>query len=184
MYKFFLLIFFFAAALAKAQSPPGIKGMEVKTIEGRKYVFNNTGQLYVVVFLSPGCPLSQKYTHTLNTLAEEFKGKAKFYGVFAEGDPVPAEYKKFKKKYGIRFRLLVDKEKKLVKALGATVTPECFVVSEEKLVYHGAIDDWAVSLGKTKAKPTADHARNALQSALSGKRPAIEYSKPIGCFIE
>ena len=185
MYKLLLLLFLFIDTGVKAQTQgPGIGKFEMKTIEGKKYVLNDFEKLRVFIFLSPGCPLSQKYTLTLNELAKEFQDKAEFYGVFAETNPVLNDYKDFKKKYKIRFTLFVDKEKKLVKTLTASVTPEAFVISKGKVVYHGAIDDWAIELGKTKKSSTINFVRNALICAIANKTPVPDYSKPIGCFID
>lgn len=185
MYKFLLIITFFFVKEIKAQSQePSISGIELNTIEGKKYVINDFKELCVVVFLSPDCPLSQKYTLTLNELSKEFDGKAKFYGIFSESDPVLKDYKDFKKKYKIRFKLFSDNEKQLAKALTASVTPESFVLSKGKVIYHGAIDDWAIELGKTKKKATINFVRNAIQCALANTTPAPGYVKPVGCFID
>jgi len=185
MYRLIFIFFLFVCAEAKAQvQKPAVANVELSTIEGEKYVLKDFGELSVVVFLSPGCPLSQKYTLVLNSLAKEFHDKVKFYGVFAETDPVLDEYKEFEKKYKIQFALLVDKEQKLVKALAANVTPEAFVLSKGKLIYHGAIDDWAIELGKTKAQATINFVRNAIQCAMANTTPVPNYNKPVGCFID
>ncbi len=168
----------------QAHAQPAAAGNVLQTIEGKKYIFRDPEELQVIIFLSPDCPLSQKYTRTLNELASEFKGKAKFYGVFAETSPQLSAYKNFKQKYRIQFPLLVDKDKKLVKALGATTTPESFVLNKGAIVYHGAIDDWAIELGKTKNKATTSFVRTAIHCAMANTSPVPDYHKPIGCFID
>ena len=185
MYRLFLILSFFVCAVGSAQSggtnnPP----VALTTIEGKPFLFSGEEELSVVIFLSPGCPLSQKYTLTLNGLANEFAGTAKLYGVFAETDGDKEEYLIFRRKYNIAFELLVDSSKQLAKALAATVTPEAFVLQKGAIVYHGAIDDWAIDLGKTKNRAAVNFVRSALQSAIAGTVPATRYSKPVGCFID
>lgn len=178
-FLFVLVLFICGEAEAQKQSASDIP---LTTIGGEKYVVA-LRELSVIVFLSPGCPLSQKYTLTLNELAKEFEGKVKFYGVFAD-NAVNKEYDHFKTKYKIPFALLVDKKKQLVKALAAGVTPEAFVISKGTVLYHGAIDDWAIALGKTKSKATVNFVRNAIQCAMANTVPFPNYNKPVGCFID
>lgn len=167
--------------LAQAKT---ISNIELSTLEGRKYVFNDFEEPCVLVFLSPGCPLSQKYTLTLNELANEFRGKVTFYGIFTDKDLQADDYKSFSKKYKIEFPLFVDKKRQMVKALTASVTPEAFVMNKGKIIYQGAIDDWAIELGKTKKNATTNFVRNAIQCAMANTVPVPNYNKPIGCFID
>jgi thiol-disulfide isomerase/thioredoxin len=183
MYKILLILLLLLHAQTQALGQ-GISGVDLQTLEGKKYTFNHFEELSVIVFLSPSCPLSQKYTLTLNNLAKELQDKATLYGVFAETEPAWDDYKKFNKKYKIQFKLLVDDKKLLVRALAASVTPEAFVFNNGKMVYHGAIDDWVIDLGKTKKGATNNFIRNAVQCAISNTTPVPDYRKPIGCFID
>lgn len=182
MGKFLFLLVLLICGEAKTQEQR-VSGIALTTIEGKKFLIEST-EVSVIVFLSTGCPLSQKYTLTLNELAKEFRGKVMFYGVFADTEPVFDDYKNFCNKYKIPFTLLIDKEKQLVRALNANVTPEAFVLQQGKLIYHGAIDDWAIELGKTKKKATTNFVRNAVQCAMANTKPFPNYNKPVGCFID
>lgn len=79
---------------------------------------------------------------------------------------------------------MVDRENQLVKTLTASVTPEAFVLNKGKIVYYGAIDDWAIELGKTKKRATVNFVKNAIRCAMANTTPVPSYSKPIGCFID
>ena len=182
-----LLAILFCLVFCEARSQTGAKKTytaQLKTIEGKRYSFDNSKGICVVVFLSPTCPLSQKYTLTLNQLARSFADTVKFYGVFAEAKPEPGEYASFRKKYHIDFPLLVDSKKTLVRNLSATITPEAFVISKGKVIYHGAIDDWAISLGKVRYSATNNFLEDAIRSAILNKLPATNYQNPVGCFID
>ena len=185
MYRLLTILYLFVFGTAGAQlQSQRLSTVELKTLDGKKHLFNSAEEISVVVFLSPSCPLSQKYTLTINELSEEFDSSVKFYGVFAETHPDLNEYEDFRKKYQTQFELLVDNKKKLVRSLSATVTPEAFVFHKEKLIYHGAIDDWAIELGKTKKKATVNFVRNAIQCVIDNTIPVSHYNKPIGCFID
>ncbi|MCH5718694.1 redoxin domain-containing protein [Niabella hibiscisoli] len=137
-----------------------------------------------MIFLSVDCPLSQKYTRTLNELSKTFYPDVAFYGVFPDTTSPRKDYSQFQKKYEIPFELILDKGRKLTKALKAQITPECFVISKGEILYHGAIDDWVVGLGKTKSEPKINYLQNAISDVLSNTTPVIDYIKPIGCFID
>lgn len=179
------ILFCLVLRIAHSQTG-GVKSYktELKTIEGKKYLFDDSQGICVIIFLSPTCPLSQKYTLTLNELAKSFADTVKFYGVFAEAKPEPGEYASFRKKYHIRFPLLVDSKKTLVKNLSATVTPEAFVISKGNVIYHGAIDDWAISLGKMRNGASTNFLQDAIHSAILDKAPVTSYQNPVGCFID
>jgi thiol-disulfide isomerase/thioredoxin len=182
-----LLIILFCIVCCEARSQSVVKKLnkaEVKTIEGKRYLFDNSEGICVVVFLSPTCPLSQKYTLTLNGLARSFADTVRFFGVFAEAKPELSEYAVFKTKYHIRFPLLVDAKKTLVRNLSATITPEAFVLNKGSVIYHGAIDDWAISLGKTRYSASTNFLESAIRSAILNKLPVISYQNPVGCFID
>ena len=185
MRSILFIISFFLFVKGEAQlGQPAVSAIKLYTLQGKKFSFNDSEELRVIIFLSSTCPLSQKYTLTLNELKKEFNGKAKFYGVFAEAEPVAGEYEGFRKKYDVQFALLVDPQKQLVKSLAATVTPEAVVLNKGNLVYHGAIDDWAIELGKIKKKAAINFVRNAIQCVMTNTTPFPSYTKPIGCFID
>ena len=185
MNRLLLTLIVFSFGELMAQTPEGrLPRIELTTIEGKKFELGDDEKPSVVVFLSTSCPLSQKYTLTLNELAKEFTNKVNFYGVFAESGTATAEYKKFQIKYDMKFGLYLDDDKELVRALGASVTPECFVLNKGKVLYHGAIDNWVIALGRTKNKATVSFLKDAVQSVLSNKSPAPEYIKPTGCLID
>lgn len=179
-----LLAVFLCKEMVAQSNVSDIAKIKLTSIEGKNYVLETSEKPCVIIFLSPGCPLSQKYTLTINELAKEFGGSVKFYGVFAEANPDVSEYRDFQKKYNIGFALLIDKSKNLVKALTANVTPEAFVLNKGKVVYHGAIDDWVIALGKTKKSATTNFVRNAINCIMANTTPVPAYSKPIGCFID
>jgi len=140
----------------------------------------------VFIFLLPDCPACQSYSLTLNQLNDQFKSYGvAFYGVFPGNYSTTGEMKDFQKNYRIRFLLLTDTEKKLVKSLGAKITPEVFVVNNAgKLCYRGRIDDWMYAVGKKKPVITTHELEDALNSVVHHQPLKVAETKAIGCIIE
>lgn len=141
-------------------------------------------KLVAIVFISPECPLSQNYMLTLNQLQQQFAGKLTVIGVFPESTYKDAAYQQFEKKYQVSFDLFKDEKQLLVQALGATITPEVFLINASRqVVYSGAIDDWVVSLGKTRKAVTNPYLKNAVAELLTGLPAKPVKTKAVGCFI-
>ena len=91
----------------------------------------------------------------------------------------------FKDKYLLTSRIKIDRTHKLAKRLNATVTPEVFVVDEKNnIVYHGAIDNWFYALGQNRINITEHYLDDAISQWIKEQTITINYSKPVGCFIE
>ncbi len=154
-------------------APDGIKGMDAYTAT-------------VIIFLSPECPLSENYTKTLNDIQQQFSEKnMQFYAVFP-GHLFGAEkIMHFITTYGVQQKILLDPANDLTRFLQATTTPEVFVLNtDSKVIYSGAIDNWAVDLGQKREVITAFYLIDALQAVLKNETPVVQKTKAVGCFIE
>jgi thiol-disulfide isomerase/thioredoxin len=134
------------------------------------------------VFLAPDCPLSQSYSLTLNNLRQQFLANGiEFVGVFM----TETGMSEFVATYKIAFPVHVDREFRLADYLGATVTPEVFVVdSSGKTVYRGAIDDGAPALGQHRTVITNNYLLDALNNVVHRKPIVPKQTSAVGCFIE
>lgn len=138
----------------------------------------------LLVFLSPECPLSQNYSVVLQQLSNEFADIIQVYGIIPGSTVTKKEIRHFANKYKILFPLYSDKSMTTVKTVHATTTPEVVLLDKGgKLVYRGAIDDWAVELGKKKSKASNEYLRNALLQVRSGLPVQIVMKEPVGCLI-
>jgi peroxiredoxin len=136
------------------------------------------------VFLSPECPLCQNYSGVLNNLYKQYNNHIQMYGIIPGKAYSNEEIKKFKKEYDIQFPLLIDYDKKLTAYLHAVVTPQVILLNNKyQLLYKGAIDDWAVSLGKQRVKTTQNFLHDALQQSLSNETVLVKRTKAVGCRI-
>ncbi len=141
-------------------------------------------KMVAVVFLSPECPLCQNYSLVLNRLQARFGKEMDIAGIFPGKSNSLSECRAFRAKYNIQFLLFTDTLKSLSKALGASITPEVFLLDQEKkLLYHGAIDNWVTALGKQRRKATENYLEDGIEEYLKGESVKTKEVKPIGCFI-
>jgi thiol-disulfide isomerase/thioredoxin len=147
-------------------------------------VTGNT-HLFVLVFLSPDCPLCRNYTKVLNELAHQYQGKLTLYGIVPGKTVTAADLQQFSSTYHLAFPLLRDPAKKLTNLIHATITPEAILMNKEgKILYSGLIDNWVIDLGKQRAAPTQQYLKDAVDTCLSGRSVVITRTKAIGCFID
>ena len=137
-----------------------------------------------VVFVSPDCPISQKYMRRLNELQRTYHQQVTFLAV-VPGKVAKADVKKFAKEYRSLLSFEQDENLEWVQSLQASVTPEVFLVgADRQLVYSGAIDNWFYELGKSRRKVTESYLENAIRSVMKNEKPLIARTEAIGCFIQ
>jgi peroxiredoxin len=140
----------------------------------------------VFITLSPDCPLCHKYSLSFRELDSIFSQEnIEFIGVFPGAYYSLEEMKNYVYDYEIPFQCVLDPQMLFTKRLGAEVTPEVFVFSpDEKLVYSGAIDNWAVTVRKHRQVVNAFYLRDAVQSTLDETQVKTKRVEPVGCLIQ
>ncbi len=140
----------------------------------------------VIAFLSPECPLCINYSRNLKATYDRFAAQdVALVGVFAGKWFSPQEVGAFATKYDLAFPMVLDEDNSLAKKLGATITPEVFVVnSQGQVLYSGGIDNRMNALGKMKQQVTAHYLDDAIEADLDGRGISPEKTKAIGCLIE
>lgn len=138
----------------------------------------------VLVFVTPGCPMANRYAPTLAAIAKEFEGQARFYRVYAGAEVTAADMAAHEKAYAYGFPGLRDPEQHTVVRCDATRTPEIAVIDEKGVVrYRGAVDDRYADFGKYRQTATKEYLRDALTAVLAGKEVAVARTQALGCFI-
>ena len=138
------------------------------------------------VFFAPDCPLSKNYTLTINNFQKDFKkDSVKFFVVYPGPWYEKQEIEEFHNTFINNTTALLDEDFAFTKKVSATVTPEVVLIDREgNIKYQGAIDNWAISLGKKRQHITALYLNDALVSLLMNNMISINKTEPIGCFIE
>lgn len=162
-----------------------LNNLQLQALDGKGFQSATLNKkLLALVFLSPECPLSANYSLQLNKLRDTFKNELDIVGIFPGKSYSGQQQQLFRDKYNIQFYLRTDTNKQLVKALSATVTPEIFLLDQQrKIVYRGAIDNWAVCLGKQRVTATQHFFKNAIEDYLRGMPVAVKQTQPVGCLI-
>ena len=140
----------------------------------------------VFLFTSVDCPISNRYAPVVGRLHETFQAKgAAFWLIYPNLSESPERIRAHLDAFGYHVRALRDPQHALVKLAGTLVTPEAALYDrQQRLLYHGRIDDRYVSLGLERPTPTKHDLAEALSATLAG-RPARAASAPaVGCFIE
>ena len=168
-----------AAAGAAKIIVPDVNGAKVSPLEGKDR------KATVLLFITNDCPISNSYAPEFNRICEAYKAKKiAFYLVYADLSLSAADAKQHSKEYGYTCPALLDREHLLVKATGATLTPEAAVLGPDgKLLYRGRIDDRYVDFGKARTQPTVRDLRDALDAIVQGKPVSHPFTKALGCTI-
>lgn len=137
----------------------------------------------VVVFLSTGCPISNQSLVTLKELSAAFTdGSAQVIGVYASADGTATDLREEVEKRGLNFPVVRDGAGRWQQTLGATHSPEAFVVDAAgRLRYRGQVDDRYADVGQRRPAVTRNYVREAVDAVLAGKSPATSSTTPVGC---
>jgi peroxiredoxin len=135
----------------------------------------------VIIFVATKCPVSNAYNDRMEKLAQDYKAKGiNVIGINSNNTEPAAEVKSHAGEKHLTFTILKDDGNKIADRLGATKTPEVYVLDpNSKLVYHGRIDN-----SQNTANITANDLREALDELLAGKPVSKTGGAAFGCTIK
>lgn len=140
----------------------------------------------VLLFTAPECPLCLNYAPALADFADSIKTTGvKAVSVVSGTYYSHRESQEFLTTHNIDMPLLMDTSYVLSRHYGAGITPEAVLIdSLGEAVYRGAIDNWAISLGRKRLMPTEHYLRDAVSNYLAGREIDPKTTDAVGCFIE
>jgi thiol-disulfide isomerase/thioredoxin len=144
-------------------------------------------KILVQYFMHASCPISQKYTLTINEIVKKFQNQpVQFELVFLDinGASQIKKVKDFLKKYQIQVPYKTFKNTDYAQQMGIKVTPEVLVTHKNEIQYQGAIDDWFIDWGKNKKQPEQFYLINAINGLLSSQTVWVKKTNAVGCLIE
>lgn len=135
----------------------------------------------VLIFIATKCPVSNAYNDRMEKLAQDYKAKGiNVVGINSNNTEPAAEVKSHAGEKHLTFTILKDDGNKIADRLGATRTPEAYVLDAGgKLVYHGRIDN-----SQNTANITSNDLRGALDEMLAGKPITRTGGAAFGCSIK
>jgi mono/diheme cytochrome c family protein/thiol-disulfide isomerase/thioredoxin len=140
--------------------------------------------VFVLVFTNTSCPVVRRYMPTLRRLDKDYRGRGvQFLAVNAGEDDTVTAMAAQAVQYEADFPFVKDAPGRWVRALGVRWTPEVVVLDAgRRLRYRGRIDD-QYRPGATRAAPTRDDLKEALEAVLAGKDVAVPETPVDGCLI-
>jgi len=139
----------------------------------------------VFIFTSNACPYDEHYRERIRKLASTYRDKVPVVLVNANVEPAEAipPMKAKSRDYGVEIPYLADKEQVLMKQLGATKSPQAFLVKNDNgkftVVYSGAIDDNA----QVEADVRHSYLKDAIEALIAGNSIKTAEVRPTGCTI-
>lgn len=144
------------------------------------------GGFAVLFFVLQDCPISNYYAREIRRVCDRY-GPRGVSCTLVHVDPhlSDAAALAHANEYGHRgYPVVVDRQHRLVKATGATVTPEVAVITDTgDVAYRGRINDFYAALGKSRRQVTDRTLRDAIDALLSGKPASAKRTQAVGCYI-
>lgn len=167
-----------AAELARVVDTTGQAHEPLKSTAARKAT--------VVIFTLTDCPIANAFAPEINRLVADYSTKGVgFYLAHVDCDLTAADARKHAADFAFRCPVLLDSQHALVKALGATRTPQAFLLDAAgKTVYHGRINNLFADYGTRRQVVTQHDLRDALDAVLAGKPVPQPVTEAIGCHIQ
>jgi peroxiredoxin len=139
---------------------------------------------FVLVFTNTSCPLVGRYLPTLKKLEKEYRAsEVQFLAVNVGPDDSIMDMAAQAIRHEVEFPFVKDFGGKCLRALGVRRTPEVVVLDKEQhLRYRGRIDD-QYRLGGTRAAPSRNDLKLALDEVLAGRVVTIKETPIDGCLI-
>ncbi|REJ67909.1 MAG: hypothetical protein DWQ31_10070 [Planctomycetota bacterium] len=139
----------------------------------------------VFCFLGIDCPVAQQYLPRLKEMSRRYHDRGvRFYGVYPNQRAHVMRMATHAHDQDISFPVFRDEGQRLVKWLGAGVTPEVVVLDARwEKRYQGAIDDQFKKRGRRR-EVNEHFLADALESVLAEQPVEVTYRPPSGCPIE
>ncbi len=139
----------------------------------------------VLLFVSTDCPVSNRYAPDVQRMQQAFaKDGVAFWLVYPNPADSTSDIRDHLKSFAFPGTALRDPRHDLVKAVGATITPEAAVYdANRELTYRGRIDDRYSAVGIERAQPTRHDLQDAIAATIAGKRVTQKLTQAVGCYI-
>ena len=135
----------------------------------------------VLIFIAVQCPVSNAYNERMEKLAQDYRARGiSVIGINANATEPADSVKAHAAAHNLTFTILKDPGNKIADRLGATRTPEAYLLdANNRLLYHGRINN-----SRDVAQVTSNDLRDAIEATLAGKRVAKTTATAFGCSIK
>ena len=135
----------------------------------------------VLIFVAVKCPVSNAYNERMEKLAQDYKARGiNVIGINSNVAETADAVKAHAAANNLTFPILKDTGNKIADHLGASVTPEAYLLdANNKLLYRGRIDN-----AKDASQVNSSELRDAIEAVLAGKPVAKTTATAFGCTIK
>jgi len=150
------------------------------------FQFVGAQQAYkVYVFFSETCPICQYQVKELKRNVAEYSEFADFALVFPSKLSSDKKVEEFQRKYGLKLPFKLDSDLKITRKLGATITPEVFIVNDkQEIIYQGLMDNSYAKIGKRRTVVTQFQLYDNLNALKNNQPLAYKSTNAVGCIIQ
>jgi peroxiredoxin len=154
-------------------------------VDGKKHSLEDykAAKILVIAFTCNHCPVAQLYEERFIRLVKEHKSRDLAFVAIScsllPGDSLEKMKERAREK-GFNFDYLIDPAQATGKEYGATVTPQLFVLDQNRTIaYMGKFDD-SIEADKVQR----EFVREAVRALQAGKKPEPAETFASGCGIE
>jgi len=138
----------------------------------------------VLMFIAPDCPLCMTLSTPFSELSEKYTD-IQFLAIYSGKHYEPMEINMFATETKLRPRIFRDYDYEVAHQLGASVTPEFFLIdSSATILYQGMMDDRILTLGSYKQQWDKHYLVDAIDAVLAGNKPELATTEAVGCVLE
>ena len=171
-----------AVAAALVATPPAVRDIDGNLL----HPLQPAGAAEALFFITSDCPISNFYAPEIQRICKDYSSKGVSCAlVYVDPSLDAAAVRKHLHDFNYAgIPAILDSKHAVVKAAGATITPEAILVGHDGARrYEGRIDDFYAGLGKPRRQATTHDLRTALDETLAGKPVTTPKTQAVGCYI-
>lgn len=167
-------------------------GFNLKNVDGTMVSLRDFSKEdgLILIFSCNHCPYSVAYEDRIIELADKYNADGYPVVMINPNDPTEYETDSFEnmivraEEKGFNFPYLFDDGQEIYPQYGATKTPHVYLLHKKRkgfyVAYIGAIDNNY----KDATAATENYVENAITALKKGEKPAVDFTKAIGCSIK
>jgi hypothetical protein len=143
-------------------------------------------QTDLLFFIATDCPISNRYVPEIARVCREYQPRGvRCFAIYPDAADAGA-VRHHRQEYAIDAAIpaILDRDHRVVDAVGPRVTPEAAIYSTAGRVYRGRIDNLYIDVGRARREATQHDLRLALDASLAGRRIVQPETDAIGCVIQ
>lgn len=145
---------------------------------------DSSAEFHVVCFLGTECPLAKVYGPRLQRLSQQYLERGvSFVGINSNVQDSMDDLVAYVERHGIQFPMAKDYDRAVAVQVGATRTPEVFLVDRSGAIrYQGRIDN-QYEPGLSRSSASEHHLQDAIEELLASKPVSKPHVPAVGCLI-